>query len=163
MDENKRDTSLPSRSNISGHVAADLPDISNYSPYHGFPGWQSGAEPVPEGTISEAGSPLAPGSEHASREDVEDALRSVYDPEIPVNIYDLGLIYACDMDEEGNIAITMTLTAPACPVAGELPQQVADAVADVGGCGMVTVTLTWEPAWNPSMMSEDARMALDFY
>ncbi|MEM7197665.1 MAG: iron-sulfur cluster assembly protein [Pseudomonadota bacterium] len=142
-----------------------LPDVSGYSPYYSHGGWEGPqAEPVPEGTVSEAGQALATDDNtRATQEDVEDALRTVYDPEIPVNIYDLGLIYGCDMDGTGDIEIRMTLTAPACPVAGELPLQVAEAVADVPGVGVVRVVLTWEPAWNPAMMSEDARMALDFY
>lgn len=114
-----------------------------------------------EGTQAHAGTPLAPGTALADEERVVAALRGVHDPEIPVNIYDLGLIYRCAMDDDGDVDITMTLTAPACPVAGELPQQVADAVAAVEGVGEVCVTLTWDPPWRPENMSEDARMALD--
>src|SRR3546814_11629760 len=76
-----------------------------------------------------------------------DLIRQVYDPEIPVNIFDLGLIYTLDIHSDGSVAIEMTLTAPACPVAGEMPQQVAEAVAGSDGVGEVQVTLTWDPPW----------------
>ncbi len=129
-------------------------------PYLGFMGAGAAAE---EGTQAIAGEPLEDGVPVATPEAVEAGLRSVYDPEIPVNIYDLGLIYRCDVDDRGDADIEMTLTAPACPVAGEMPQQVADAVAGVEGVGVATVTLTWDPPWRPEMMSEDAKMALDLY
>ena len=116
-----------------------------------------------EGTESQAGIALPAGEEIAEEAEVINALRSVFDPEIPVNIYDLGLIYQCEIDHKGDVAITMTLTAPACPVAGEMPGQVAKAVADVEGVGLVTVTLTWTPAWTTDCMSDDARLALDFF
>ena len=129
-------------------------------PYLGFLGASPAAE---EGTQALSGQPLEEGADTATPEAVEAALRTVYDPEIPVNIYDLGLIYSCQMDDLGDVEISMTLTAPACPVAGEMPQQVADAVAGVDGVGVTTVTLTWNPPWRPDMMSEDARLALDIY
>lgn len=114
-----------------------------------------------EGLSATAGEPIDPKTTPvASREQVVAALRTVYDPEIPVNIYDLGLIYDLEIGEDGSVAIQMTLTAPACPVAGEMPQMVADAVAGVEGAGEVTVTLTWEPPWSMELMSEDAKMAL---
>ena len=116
-----------------------------------------------DGAQAFAGAMLPEGHTLAEREALIDALRTVHDPEIPVNIYDLGLIYGLEQDPRGNVDITMTLTAPACPVAGELPQQVADAVAGVPGAGEVVVTLTWTPPWNPTRMSEDARMALDLF
>ncbi len=90
------------------------------------------------------------------------AMRTVHDPEIPINIYDLGLIYNIAQDECANIIISMTLTAPACPVAGILPAQVAEAVGKISNIGKVTVTLTWEPSWNKEMMSEDAKLVFDF-
>ena len=90
-------------------------------------------------------------------------MRTVHDPEIPVNIYDLGLIYECTMQDNGDVDVTMTLTAPACPVAGEMPGQVAQALAGVEGVGEVVVTLTWTPPWTPDQMSDDAKMALDFF
>jgi FeS assembly SUF system protein len=121
-------------------------------------------EPPPEeGFTATAGTPLAEGATPADEEAVITALRSVYDPEIPVNIYDLGLIYEVETTGKGNWDIVMTLTAPACPVAGELPGQVAEAVAAAEGVGMVAVTLTWDPPWTPANMSEIAQVQLDMY
>lgn len=101
-----------------------------------------------------------PGALHMA---VTDALRGVYDPEIPVNIYDLGLIYRCEVSPDGNVEIDMTLTAPACPVAGEMPGMVESAVKAVTGVGDVKVDLVWDPPWDQSMMSEAARLELGFY
>jgi len=114
-----------------------------------------------DGATFRAGKPLVPGTTVASWDAVADALRTVHDPEIPVNIYDLGLVYRLDIAENGNVAIDMTLTAPACPVAGTMPGLVADAVAAVPGVGEVVVTLVWDPPWTPDRMSDDARMVLD--
>jgi FeS assembly SUF system protein len=91
------------------------------------------------------------------------ALRNVFDPEIPVNIYELGLIYKIAIDPENNVAIEMTLTAPGCPVAGEMPGQVRDAVAAVDGLGTVDVELVWEPSWNPGLMAETAKLQLGMF
>ena len=118
---------------------------------------------APEGLTARAGAPLQPGVPIAGREAVEEAIRQVYDPEIPVNIYDLGLVYQLDIHPDGSIAIEMTLTAPACPVAGEMPQQVAEAVAGAEGVGEVQVTLTWDPPWTPERMSDDAKLALGMF
>ena len=119
---------------------------------------------VEEGVQARAGEPLAENTPVATMEDVEKALRTVYDPEIPIDIYELGLIYECDINEsDGSTAIVMTLTAPACPVAGILPGQVAEAVAGVEGIGEVVVTLTWDPTWDKEMMSEDAKLALGLF
>ena len=120
-----------------------------------------GGEASGEGDLVRAGKPLEAGTAVASWDAVADALRTVYDPEIPVNIFELGLIYRLDIAPDGNVAIDMTLTAPACPVAGTLPGQVAETVAAVGGVGEVAVKLVWDPPWTPQLMSEDARMALD--
>ena len=113
--------------------------------------------------VAHAGESLAPGEPSASSEAVIEALRTVHDPEIPVNIYDLGLIYTLDIAEDGSVAIDMTLTAPACPVAGELPMQVAEVVADVDGVGEVSVRLVWEPTWSTELMSDEAKMALGMF
>jgi FeS assembly SUF system protein len=115
-----------------------------------------------EGATASAGAPLAEGEEKASMEAMIDALRTVYDPEIPVNLYDLGLIYDIDQKDDGDVGILMTLTTPACPVAGQMPAQVAQTVAAVAGVGTVQVTLTWNPPWTPEQMTEDARMILGF-
>lgn len=95
------------------------------------------------------------------------ALREVHDPEIPVNIYDLGLIYDVDITQpdaeggKGRVDIRMTLTAPGCPVAGVLPGEVATRVSEVSGVGECAVELVWHPPWTKDMMSEDAKLALD--
>jgi len=108
-----------------------------------------------------AGQPLAEGEAVATPDAVVAALRSVYDPEIPVNIYELGLIYENEIATDGTVKIKMSLTAPGCPVAGEMPGMVADAVAGVDGVGEVEVLLVWDPPWDKSMMSDDARLALN--
>ena len=89
------------------------------------------------------------------------ALKTVYDPEMPVNIYELGLIYEAAADEEGRVAIRMTLTSPACPVAEELPPAVEQKVAAVPGVTSVAVDVVWEPPWDPDRMSDEARRQLD--
>ena len=89
-----------------------------------------------------------------------DALRNIHDPEIPVNIYDLGLIYDIGLDDDGKAAIRMTLTAPACPVAGTLPGQVEQAAKAVEGISDATVELVWDPPWSQERMSEEARLQL---
>jgi FeS assembly SUF system protein len=94
------------------------------------------------------------------RERVEDALRQVYDPEIPVNIFELGLIYGIDISEEGAVGIRMTLTAPSCPAAGAMPGEVESRVAAVEGVKDVTVELVWDPPWDRSRMSEAAKLEL---
>lgn len=120
------------------------------------------AEPATEG-VAYAGEKLLEGTEPATEEAVIDVLKTVYDPEIPVDIYQLGLIYGIKIGETGDVAITMTLTAPSCPVAGALPQQVANTVSVVPGVGEVQVALVWEPPWTMANMSEDARLALNLY
>ena len=90
------------------------------------------------------------------------ALRGVYDPEIPVNIYDLGLIYRIELQAEQLVDIDMTLTAPGCPVAGEMLNGVRSAVRDVDGVGQVTVNLVFDPPWDQSRMSDDAKLELGF-
>lgn len=118
---------------------------------------------VGEDFTASAGEPLVAGIPLASREAVIEALQTVHDPEIPVNIYDLGLIYELDIAQDGSVSIEMTLTAPGCPVAGILPGQVAEAVAAVEGIGEVLVALVWEPGWTKDRMSEDALLALGMF
>ena len=96
-------------------------------------------------------------------EDIVDMLREVYDPEIPVNIYDLGLVYGVDVDENNRAEITMTLTAPGCPMADMIIQDVYDKLMSVEGVDDVFVDLTFEPAWDKSMMSEEAKLELGFF
>jgi FeS assembly SUF system protein len=117
---------------------------------------EDGAAPV-----AVAGEPLAPGLTVASEDAVVEALRQIYDPEIPVNIYDLGLIYTVGVEADGKVLVEMTLTAPGCPVAGDMPQQVADVISTVPGTGEIAVYLVWDPPWTMANMSEDARLALN--
>lgn len=91
------------------------------------------------------------------------ALKSVYDPEIPADIYELGLIYKIDIEDDRSVAIEMTLTAPGCPVAGEMPVWVENAVSAVPGVQGCTVELTFDPPWDQSRMSDEARLALNMF
>ncbi len=95
-----------------------------------------------------------------SRANVVAALRTIYDPEIPVNIYDLGLIYELDLDEQGRVAIRMTLTAPGCPVAEAFPRGVASRLRDLPGVTDVQVELVWDPPWTMERLSDDVRLQL---
>jgi FeS assembly SUF system protein len=95
--------------------------------------------------------------------DIVAALKTVYDPEIPVDIYELGLIYQVDIDDDRNVRIEMTLTAPGCPVAGEMPGWVENAVSTVGGVASVEVKLVFDPPWDQSRMSDEARVALNVW
>ena len=96
--------------------------------------------------------------------DVREALREVYDPEIPVNLYELGLFYRIDINDKTNdVDIKMTLTSPACPVAGEMPGMVQDELKVVDGLGKISVELVWEPAWDPTMMAETAKLHLNIF
>ncbi len=95
--------------------------------------------------------------------DIVAALKTVYDPEIPADIYELGLIYKIDISDDREVAVEMTLTAPGCPVAGEMPQWVQDAVNSVPGISGTTVTLTFDPPWDQSRMSDEARLALNMF
>jgi FeS assembly SUF system protein len=95
--------------------------------------------------------------------DIVAAIKTVYDPEIPADIYELGLIYTIDMDDDRNVDVVMTLTAPGCPVAGEMPIWVENAVASVPGVGRVHVELTFDPPWSMERMSDEARLALNMF
>jgi len=99
---------------------------------------------------------------HPLYDPVVEACRTVHDPEVPVNIFDLGLIYTIDIDDESNVRISMSLTAPGCPVAGEMPGWVADAILPIPGVKTVDVQLVWEPQWGMDMMSDEARLELGF-
>ena len=110
------------------------------------------------------GTPLIEPSstDHPLYDAVVEACRTVYDPEIPVNIFDLGLIYTIDINDENVVRVVMSLTAPGCPVAGEMPGWVSEAVTPVAGVQHVEVQLTWEPPWGRDMMSDEARLELGF-
>lgn len=101
-------------------------------------------------------------TEHPLYEQAVEACKSVYDPEIPVNIYDLGLIYTIQISDQNEVLVIMTLTAPGCPVAGEMPGWVADAIEMVPGVKQVDVEMTFNPQWGMDMMSDEARLELGF-
>jgi FeS assembly SUF system protein len=98
-----------------------------------------------------------------NEESIISAIAQVYDPEIPVNIYELGLIYAIDIHDDGRVRVEMTLTAPACPSAQELPEEVQNAVLAVPGVTACEVETVWDPPWDPSRMSEEARLQLNMF
>jgi FeS assembly SUF system protein len=91
------------------------------------------------------------------------ACATVYDPEIPVNIYELGLVYAIGIEDDGHVAVEMTLTAPGCPSAQELPVQVREAIMAVPGVTSADVETVWDPPWDPSRMTDDARLSLNMF
>lgn len=98
-----------------------------------------------------------------TEEQLIEACATVYDPEIPVNIYELGLIYAIEIDDGNGVKVEMTLTAPGCPSAQELPEQVQNAILTVPGVTSCNVETVWDPPWDPSRMSEDARLQLNMF
>lgn len=116
--------------------------------------------PPPE-YVAYAGEPLSSEVSKAKMFDIVESIRTVSDPEIPINVYDMGLIYKIDQHDNGDLYIEMTLTAPTCPIAGILPQQVADAAATTAGVGKVEVKLVWEPAWTPDRLTPEAKEMLE--
>lgn len=121
----------------------------------------AGADEPPGEAFGGSGeAPAGPIDQEAVRQRIVDALRTIYDPEIPINIYELGLVYGLDIEEDGGVEIRMTLTAPACPVAGELVQEVASKVGDVEGVRRSHVVLVWDPPWTKERLSEEAMLEL---
>lgn len=100
---------------------------------------------------------------HPLKEPIIEALREVYDPEIPVNIYEIGLIYDVAIGETGTVHVNMTLTSPMCPVAGEMPGMVEEAIAPLAGVSGVAVDIVWDPPWSPDMMAETAKIELNMW
>ena len=125
-------------------------------------------KPASAPSVAEGGTPV-PGSKLSAEQleqmtaDIVAALKTVYDPEIPSDIYELGLIYSIDVDDERNVAIDMTLTAPGCPVAGEMPIWVENAVGAVPGVNAVKVQIVFDPPWDQSRMSDEARLAIGMF
>ncbi|MEM9842221.1 MAG: SUF system Fe-S cluster assembly protein [Pseudomonadota bacterium] len=115
---------------------------------------------VPE-TALEQGSSIPQDELNRITDDLIAAFKTVYDPEIPVDIYELGLIYKVDIDDDRKVDIDMTLTAPGCPVAGDMPGWIENAARTVEGVEDVEVRLTFDPPWDPSRMSDEARLALN--
>jgi FeS assembly SUF system protein len=141
----------------------------------GFKKLFRGKQSAPKSQSAPAAPPLPPPAEAApkpaeqsfSREEiglaVVEALRTVYDPEIPVNIYDMGLVYAVDADDAGKVVIQMTLTSPACPVAGALIPEIERKILTVPGVTGSKVILVWDPPWDPEMMTEAAKLQLGLF
>jgi FeS assembly SUF system protein len=121
------------------------------------------AEPAPVQAAAQPGSSIPPEQLEQLTADIVAALKTVYDPEIPADIYELGLIYKIDVDDERNIVVEMTLTSPGCPVAGEMPTWVENAVAAVPGVGQVSVKLTFDPPWDKDRMSDEAKLVLGMF
>jgi FeS assembly SUF system protein len=121
------------------------------------------AEPAPVLPTAQPGSSIPPEQLEQLTADIVAALKTVYDPEIPADIYELGLIYKIDVDDARNIVIEMTLTSPGCPVAGEMPTWVENAVASIPGVGQVSVKLTFDPPWDKDRMSDEAKLALGMF
>ena len=138
--------------NIPPHLREDGKTLADFIP---------GATFAAEGTSFTATAGQTCEGPFASEDDLIEGLKTVYDPEIPVNIYDLGLIYKVEQGDQGKVAVDMTLTAPGCPVAGTFPGTVAETLAKLEGVGEVSVTLVWEPPWTKDKMSDDARMVLE--
>lgn len=105
----------------------------------------------------------APVTAKPTEEQIIEAAATVHDPEIPVNIYELGLIYAIELDDDGGVKVEMTLTAPGCPSAQELPEQVQNAILAVPGVTSCHVETVWDPPWDPSRMTEEARLQLNMF
>ena len=112
-----------------------------------------------------AGAPSAPGptAEPVLEKQVVDVLKTCFDPEIPVNIYELGLIYKVETNPAGEVRVEMTLTSPMCPVAGSLPPEVQAKIANLPGVSSAKVDVVWDPPWTPAMMSEAAKLQLNMF
>lgn len=125
--------------------------------------------PTPQVVLAEAGEPpsevtaLSQGELDRLTDAFIEQLKTVYDPEIPVDIYELGLIYKVDVSDDIDVVVDMTLTAPGCPVAGEMPEWVRDAVLKVEGVRTATVNLVFDPPWDPSRMSDEAKLQLNMF
>jgi FeS assembly SUF system protein len=111
----------------------------------------------------ETQSALSPEETERLTSEIVAALKTVFDPEIPADIYELGLIYRVEIKDDRSVDVQMTLTTPNCPAAGELPTMVENAVASVPGVGVVDVKVVWEPAWSPERMSDEARLVLNMW
>jgi FeS assembly SUF system protein len=120
-------------------------------------------QPAPEQSAVGKSSAIPPEEMSRLTDEIVGALKTVYDPEIPADIYELGLIYRVDVDDDRAVSIDMTLTTPNCPSAAELPAQVENAVSGVPGVREAKVTIVWDPPWDPSRMSDEARAVLNMW
>jgi FeS assembly SUF system protein len=155
--ERLRDETATARPDDSGRPDSGAPDAFSLGDESSDA--DGGASTKGLGSWTPSGEEMGPPSEDA----VIAAIATVFDPEIPVNIYELGLIYAVDLHDDGRVRVEMTLTAPGCPSAQELPVQVRDAVQLVAGVSGCEVETVWDPPWDPSRMSDDARLALNMF
>lgn len=144
-DRNEQPTETPSAQQVDKEVMASQPD--------------AGVDMQP----AAANAPLNPIEKGLLEEEVIEAIRTCYDPEIPVNIFDLGLVYEIDIDNKSFVDIKMTLTSPGCPVAGTLPPEVENKVRQVDGVQGARVQVVWDPPWTMERMSDEARLELGFY
>ena len=117
-------------------------------------------DPIELDYTAKAGNPLPPDAKKASHEDIIGALKSVQDPELMLNVFDLGLVYNVNQKDNGDVDITMTLTSPTCPMGEEMLQMAAQAVSSVVGVGIVTVNLTFDPPWTTDMLSEEIKLMM---
>lgn len=177
MDRDRLDVAVPEQpSELRPSSAADDRSVDLKAAHTGTPddevrqGSCSDPSPVPNAapTVTEGGTPVAGTTLSAEeidelRQGIVMALKTVYDPEIPSDIYELGLIYSIDVDDERNVAIDMTLTAPGCPVAGEMPIWVENAVGAVPGVNAVKVQIVFDPPWDQSRMSDEAKLAIGMF
>ena len=140
-----------------------MTDEPNKFPAAAGPSADAAPAPGAEATAPSVPSALPEGELARLTDDIIAALKTVYDPEIPSDIYELGLIYKIDVADDRAVAIEMTLTTPNCPSAQELPTMVENAVASVPGVGAVKVDIVWDPPWDPSRMSDEARAVLNMW
>jgi FeS assembly SUF system protein len=152
--ETPDETSPGTPQSVPGHVQTPAE-----APAQGQPG----AEPEPAAIVDASSSSIPRDELERLHCDLVAALKTVFDPEIPVDIYELGLIYKVEIDDDRNVEVEMTLTAPGCPVAGEMPVWVENAVSSVPGVGQVKVNLTFDPPWDMARMSDEARLALNMF
>lgn len=139
-------------------------DETKPAPAENIPAEAAAAEPTAAGNAAAEKPSAIPADELARLTDeIVTALKTVYDPEIPADIYELGLIYNVDVDDDRGVKVTMTLTTPNCPAAADMPGQVENAVASVPGVREAKVDIVWDPPWDPSRMSDEARAVLNMW
>ncbi len=154
---------LTQNPNAGARRESGLPMVAQTIPTSVAPANANASSSRLNGNLYDDAKPLNPVERGMLEEEIIEALRTVYDPEIPVNIYDMGLIYEIDVQNDRFIDVKMTLTSPGCPVAGTLPGEVQRKVESVEGVTGASVELVWEPTWTMEMMSEDARLELGFF
>ncbi len=159
--DQKNDEDMPAEPQLNGLSAEDFKDFESLL-------WGGNMPDAPiinfgDDYVVTQGETLSSGEKQVGIDEIIAAVRSVEDPELMLNVYDLGLIYRLDQLENGDVEIDMTVTAPSCPVAGLMPKQVAEAVSKLDGVGKVTVKLVWEPAWTIDKMTDEAKYALNLF